>query len=163
MNANALVMSCLVAVGVLAPSWARADEAGSDPSDFSDPALEQEQRALDQSYRDTEREIDADYDDTLKFEARLKKQRLAFERELLDRRRQFLQSLESLPAGRRPEAWRLFKLEQEQRRREFLMKQEDTRERFDSDEEQKGRREKRHAVEDTEDTQNEQQMKVEEA
>ncbi len=143
---NVRVLACLAAAAILLPTTVRALD------DFSDEALERSSGELDSSLDVIRHEVEAEYSDSVKFEAKLKEERLEFERELLDKRRRFLESLRALPPDRRADAYRLFRLSQSQRRAEFFMKEQERRDKFDSEEQRQKRKRRREEVDDYEDT-----------
>ena len=147
---NPRLPALVLAAALLSPA-ARGRAAGDD--DFSDPAIESRSQGLDQSLDAVRRELDAEYRDTLEFESKLKYERLRFERGLLEGRREFLQSLKSLPPDQRADAYRLFELGQQRRRREYLLEEQKRRDRFESEGERRSRRRRRETVQDYEDTQ----------
>jgi hypothetical protein len=144
---NVRVLTVFVAVAILLPTLARG---GAD--DFSDEALKRGTLDIDASLRAVQHEIEEEYSESVKFETRLKRERLDFERQMLEHRREFLQGLRGLPPERRPEAFELFTRDQRKRRSQFLQHQQERRDRFDSDDGRKERKRRREQVEDYEDT-----------
>lgn len=116
------VLGVLAAALVLAwarPASARAQGAGGE---FSDAAIEQRKSELDAAFSQVQLEADKEFQDSVAFHARLKQERLDFERERLTARKQMLDSLRGLPAGGRKAEYDRFHSDDARRRKEFAQR-----------------------------------------
>lgn len=105
-------------MGLLALA-AAAPAAAQGAGDFSDAAIEQRKADLDRGFSQVQLEADREFQDSVAFHARLKQERLDFERERLTARKQLLDSLRGLPAARRKAEYERFHGEDILRRADF--------------------------------------------
>lgn len=132
-------------VSLLLYSPARAEEP---TADFSDRAIEQKRKDLDSVYEILSRQVEKDFSDEMDFENRLENDRLAFEKKLIQERKDFLETLKGVSPVRRGQAFTEFWQRQQARRAEFIRKQDSQRRDFDQQDQRGLRRRQRGVIED---------------
>jgi hypothetical protein len=113
----------MASVALAAAVWAAPAAAqGGREGEFSEAAIEQRKRELEDSFQRVQVEIDREFQDSVAFHARLKQERLDFERMRMTARKQLLDSLLGLPAAQRKGEFDRFHAEDSRRRKEFTQR-----------------------------------------
>jgi translation elongation factor EF-Ts len=105
----------LTAALIVGPARAQ----GGKSSEFSDAAIARRQTELDQAFSQVQLEADQEFQNSVAFHARLKQERLDFERERLVERKNMLDSLRGLPAGERKAVYERFHAAESHQRADF--------------------------------------------
>lgn len=86
---------------------------------LTDEAIEQRKTELDTAYRKAESEAEEELQANVAFQTRLKDERLEFERLMLVRRKEMLDSLRGLAPAQRQAVYDQFHVDEARRRQEF--------------------------------------------
>lgn len=96
-----------------------AKAQGGKSSEFSDAAISQRQAELDAAFSQVQVEADQEFQNSVAFHAKLKQERLDFERERLIARKNMLESLRGIPAAERKTVYERFHAADTRRRADF--------------------------------------------
>ena len=123
----------LAAIGLVALSASAAFAAAGGAEakeEITDQFIEQRKQEMDETWRKVEGEAEKEFSEAVQFHTRMKDERLSFEKQMVEKRKGFLDGLKGMKPESRRGAWKDFVREQQQRRQDFARGQREKREAF---------------------------------